>query len=64
MEQLGIDRRIRFLAAVKDVSPILGASDIAVISSLMENLSMAFSDARGLGDTLQETFGIEGRSSG
>lgn len=45
MEQLGINRRIRFLTAVKDVGPILGASDIAVTSSLMENLSMAVAEA-------------------
>jgi glycosyltransferase involved in cell wall biosynthesis len=54
-ERLDIDSRIRFLTAVKDVGPILGASDIAVNSSLMENLSMSVAEAMAYGKAVVAT---------
>jgi glycosyltransferase involved in cell wall biosynthesis len=44
-EGLGISDHVRFLTAVTDVNPLLYAADIAVNSSLMENLSLSVAEA-------------------
>lgn len=48
-EELGIAKQVRFLGFVKDVYPILNASDVYVMPSLHEGIGIAAIEAMGAG---------------